>query len=147
MSELTVDHISVIDKPIKASVVLASKLTRTLLIPNKAGMATVRIDNYQAKIDYPERRFPVIHHDVSKISINYELPGGGGGAATYTSRFDEIDLNSFYFGEAAPGSVESNAVWRIRKVIDRLSDMEVLWAGGDNGFVNKWTDRAGLSYS
>jgi len=51
-----------------------------------------------------------------------------------------------YVGEASPGSAESGAVWRIKK-IDESSGISVTWADGNTYYDNVWNDRVGLSYS
>lgn len=59
---------------------------------------------------------------------------------------DSIDLNLKYLGDAALGSGEDAAVWRIRR-IDETNLMEQTWADGDDNFDNIWDDRESLSYS
>ena len=65
----------------------------------------------------------------------------------YTTRYEEVDATTTYLGEAAPGSSESAAVWRIKKLVTAGSLSSVLYANGTNNFNNAWTDRATLSYS
>lgn len=54
-----------------------------------------------------------------------------------------------YVGYAAPGSLTSNAVWRIVRLTYDANDnpTKVEWANGNNGFVNIWDNRAALAYS
>ena len=60
----------------------------------------------------------------------------------YSKRIDFITDDELYKGEAPPGSVESDAVWRIRKItIAGDSDVTEIWADGDANFDNKWTER------
>ena len=52
-----------------------------------------------------------------------------------------------YYGEAAPGAVTSNSVWRISKRIysgNKLSGQ--VWADGDTKFNKEWDERAGYTY-
>jgi hypothetical protein len=52
-----------------------------------------------------------------------------------------------YRGEAVPGSAESAAVWRIRKITIAVdNDVSETWADGNDNFDKAWSDRAGLSY-
>jgi hypothetical protein len=60
-----------------------------------------------------------------------------------------VSDNVVYRGEAAPGSAESSAVWRIRKItITYGAEVTVFssWAGGDNGFTHSWTNRTSYNY-
>jgi hypothetical protein len=59
---------------------------------------------------------------------------------------DEASATVLYIGEAAPGSPQGDALWRIKK-IDTTSGMVLTWADGNTNFDNVWTGRAGLSYS
>jgi len=65
----------------------------------------------------------------------------------YTTRYEEVDATTTYFGEAAPGSSEAAAVWRIKKLLTVGNLTSVLYANGTNNFNNAWADRAALSYS
>lgn len=66
----------------------------------------------------------------------------------YASRVDFISDDELYRGEAAPGSAESSAVWRIRKiVIGSDGDVTQTFADGDENFDNIWNDRLSLTYS
>ena len=84
--------------------------------------------------------------------------GGGGGVVTQGTvpwvtddrqlalRFDSSASPVLYLGQAAPGSAESSAVWRIQK-IDTSSGVSMTWAGGAATYTNAWSNRASLSYS
>ncbi len=66
----------------------------------------------------------------------------------YSSRVDWIDDYTLYKGEAEPGTLESGAVWRIRKITIGLDDdVTTLWASGTDAFTQIWDDRLSLSYS
>ncbi len=72
----------------------------------------------------------------------------GEGTVTNTHRTDWISDDEFYYGEASPGSLESDGVWMIKKVTFASDDdMTELFADGDPNFDNIWDNRAGLSYS
>jgi len=51
-----------------------------------------------------------------------------------------------YIADAAPGSLDSEAVWKIKK-IDEASGTIVGWADGNASFDNLATDLPSLSYS
>jgi hypothetical protein len=59
------------------------------------------------------------------------------------------DGNLVYIGEAEPGSVKSNPVWAIKRLIyDINGDVsDVLWANGTSEKIHIWDDRTTLIYS
>lgn len=66
--------------------------------------------------------------------------GSGGGSSIYKKLIDETTTTSVtYIGEAALGTAESSAGWRIKK-IDETSGVAITWSG--TGFDVKWTERA-----
>ena len=69
--------------------------------------------------------------------------------ATYAVRIDEVG-SIIYVGNAAPGALESGAVWRIQRITFTTAgeaDADIEWADGNSAFDNIWDDRATLSYS
>ena len=85
---------------------------------------------------------------------SYSGGGGGsssGGSATivetnYAVRYDKVDANLAYLGEAPIGSATSAPVWRLSKIAT-IGGAIVTWADGDDNFDNIWDDRASASYS
>jgi len=67
----------------------------------------------------------------------------------YAKRTDFITgTDDIYRGDAAVGSAESAAVWRIRKLeINAEGDVTELWAAGTASFDKIWDDRASEAYS
>lgn len=65
-------------------------------------------------------------------------------STAYALRYDE-GATYTYVGEAAAGSAEGSAVWRIKRLTN--ADNTIIWADGDSDFDNIWTARAGASYS
>jgi hypothetical protein len=67
----------------------------------------------------------------------------------YSKRTDFIDDTLLYKGEAAVGSLDTDPVWRIRKItIAALdNDVEERWAGGTALFDKAWSDRLTLIYT
>lgn len=61
-------------------------------------------------------------------------------------RVDFVGDTLIYLGEADPGTAESAASWRIKK-IDTTGDISILWADGNNNYDNVWDNRLSLSYS
>lgn len=67
---------------------------------------------------------------------------------TYAKRTDFVTETLLYKGEAAVGSVEGDAVWRIRRIVLGVDDdVTETWAGGNASFDKVWTNRAGLTYT
>ena len=52
-----------------------------------------------------------------------------------------------YIGDAVPGTAESAANWRIKKIVFSGTDSTTTFADGDSAFDNIWDNRASLSYS
>lgn len=65
----------------------------------------------------------------------------------YAVLLDTVSDTVFYVGEADPGSLTSEAVWRIKKVTSVSGDISVEWADGSSTFSQVWDDRLSLSYS
>ena len=51
-----------------------------------------------------------------------------------------------YVAQATPGSAQSSAVWRAKK-IDETTGVVVTWAGGNTSFTNIATDLTSLTYT
>ena len=51
-----------------------------------------------------------------------------------------------YFGNAAIGSADGSAVWKISRLTE-ANPQSLLWADGNALYDNVWSDRASLSYS
>lgn len=92
-----------------------------------------------------------LNGDPITVNGSYVTAGTDQGAddmAVYTKRTDFISDSVFYQGEALPGSAESAAAWRIKRVTLGVDgDVTEVWAGGTAAFDKVWDDRAALSYS
>ena len=66
------------------------------------------------------------------------------GASQYSLRMDE-GATYTYIGEAAPGSLTSGSVWRVKRLTN--ADTTIKWANGAAEFDQVWDDRAILTYS
>jgi hypothetical protein len=63
---------------------------------------------------------------------------------TYALKYD-AGVTYTYIGEAVPGSLLADDVWRIKRLTN--ADNTIVWADGDSSFDNVWNDRASLTYS
>ena len=84
--------------------------------------------------------------DGSVVDAVPTTEGIGSAKYPYSLRYDDTADPICYLGEAVPGSLESDAVWRIKK-IDFTGGASITFANGTATFVNKWSERAILSYS
>ncbi len=66
--------------------------------------------------------------------------------ATYQKEVDFVGSDVIYKGEAAPGSLISANVWRIKKIQFIAEDISEKWANGSAAFDKVWADRATYSY-
>lgn len=64
----------------------------------------------------------------------------------YILKIDDSHQHITYIGQARPGSLSSQAVWRIKRV-DASSGVDVTFADGNANFDNVWDNRASLNYS
>ena len=55
------------------------------------------------------------------------------------NRLIDVDGVYTYVGEALPGTGESEAKWRIKRIEEVGEDFNILWADGDANFNNIWT--------
>jgi len=71
--------------------------------------------------------------------------------ATFAQRVDDTTTSTiYYFGEAVPGTVDADALWRIQRITfitPGEDDVDIEWANGDSAFDNIWNDRLALPYS
>ena len=55
--------------------------------------------------------------------------------------------SAMYIGEAPPGTADTAALWRIKKMLTSGADFDILWANGTSDFSNVWQDWESLTYS
>lgn len=67
-------------------------------------------------------------------------PAAGGSSASYTVKITTSGTDT-YIGEAAPGSSQASAVWRVQKVD---ADGNTTWKDGNDNFDNTATDEYGV---
>ena len=71
-----------------------------------------------------------------------------GDSLEYALRVDQVNATLMYKAEAAIGSSDSAAVWRISRIVfGNDGDVTTTWAGGTSDFDKVWDDRLILSYS
>lgn len=66
--------------------------------------------------------------------------------AALALRVDEASATVTYIGEASPGTNESEAAWRIKRITD-TGPVVIEWAAGAANFNQIWSNRSSLSYS
>ena len=69
--------------------------------------------------------------------------GSIGGSVAYDSRFED-GATYMYVGEAVPGSLDSDAVWRIKRYVQ--ATLEGDFADSVSTFTKVWDDRATYTY-
>ncbi len=72
-------------------------------------------------------------------------PGDPTGA--FADRYEIVSNTFFYRGHAAPGSLDSDAVWQIWAVTVTGLTAATTFASGDNNFNKVWDDRSMYTYS
>ncbi len=90
--------------------------------------------------------------ETEMFSLGVQGPPGVSGSIedlpVFTKRTDVIDDTLLYTGQAAPGALESAAVWRISRIaIAADDDVTEVFAGGTDTFDKVWDDRLSLAYS
>ena len=121
--------------------------SRKIIIPNEGGAKVINVEKVFANVSIPSSAGLIVSTPLEKVTVAYSFTSGGGVVQpTYAIRYDEIDEDTFYLGEAIPGSIEADPVWRIRKGIDSRTDISLLWAEGAAFFIHSWDDRLSLTY-
>ena len=65
----------------------------------------------------------------------------------FAQRIDEPNSSLNYFGKAVIASVDSAAVWQIKRLTVSGNVTTIEWADGNEDFDNVWDDRTILTYS
>lgn len=78
------------------------------------------------------------------------LAGGGSGEVNNAQRVDEVG-DTIYIGDAVPGTLDANALWRIKRVVFTKTgsdtDSVTTWANGSETRDRVWTNRLAETYS
>lgn len=96
-----------------------------------------------------ERRpLVVISGRVQELPQTDTLPAIGEEDMVYSKRIDFVSDAELYRGEAAVGSTEAAALWRIRKIVLAADgDVTETWASGTANFDKQWSLRATYTYT
>lgn len=97
----------------------------------------------------PTQEYILVDKETSTVVLAGGIgpPGVSEEDIMYSKRIDFISDSELYRGEAAVGSAESSAVWRIRKiVIGNDGDVTETWASGTANFDKVWNDRVSFTY-
>ena len=63
-----------------------------------------------------------------------------------TTRYEKVDSSVMYLGKASVGSLETDPVWKIKKISTVSGVLSIKYAGkGNSNFA--WSDRASLVYT
>lgn len=91
----------------------------------------------------------VVEEVVSTEVISETIPVlYGDEEVPYSKRVDFITDDLLYRGEAAPGTLTSQAAWRIRKItIGTDGDVTEQWADGNSQFNKVWDNRLSFTYA
>jgi hypothetical protein len=83
-------------------------------------------------------------YDYQWEELNITLPTN----TVYTKLIDDVSTTStLYLGEAVPESVESDAVWRIQKIVfDANGNVDSVRFAGTGTFTQIWDNRTSLIY-
>ena len=76
------------------------------------------------------------------VALMYEA-----GTPEYAQQYDYVSATTSYLGEALPGSLTSDARWRIKLLTITGPDVATTWANGNSAFSNIWDNHLSLSYS
>jgi hypothetical protein len=60
---------------------------------------------------------------------------------------DQVDSNTIYIGEAHPGVLTSESLWRILKIVKDGSVMTIFFASSSDAFNKEWDERTSYTYA
>lgn len=105
------------------------------------------------EIDTGVRMKPQTPNVMKVTNVDGSAIGGGSTATNYAKRTEEDSVTTgiYYFGKAAIGSADADAVWQIKRIDTTTILAETTWAEdtgtADDTFVQVWDDRESLTYS
>ena len=82
-----------------------------------------------------------------EVEVGIQGPPGTGIEMEYAKRVDFVGSNIIYKAEAIPGTLETEAGWRIRKITFIAEDIKEEWAEGTIDFNKIWSSRTSYIYS
>ena len=133
-----------LDPPVEifSRIELPGQLFTTVSIPEDSTLVLLNQQSLNLTMEVQE-----IHSSLVIGQGPAGAPGGEAMPSVYAERNDFVGEDIIYQGEAAPGSLPSDPVWRIRKVVFIGDDSFKYWADGDSLFDNVWDNRLSLDYS
>lgn len=84
---------------------------------------------------------------LSSLAYDYEWQDMQINQPEYTKLIDEVNESTMYIGEAQPGTLQSQSLWRIKRVQQTNEDLEITFANASNTFGFVWNNRLAYSYS
>ena len=120
------------------------------LTPGKLGfkIGDVLVGLKSGTEDVPEtiasdqNKLHVIGYVWNPDTLSYEVATPSSAGGPYDLNMDEVSSVLLYVGEADPGTANSAAAWRIK----RVTPTGVSWADGVATFTKVWDDRATFTY-
>lgn len=120
------------------------------LAPGKLGfkIGDVLVGLKSGTQDVPEtiasdqNKLHVIGYVWNPDTLAYEVATAPNASGTYDINLDEASSTVLYVGEAEPGTADSAAAWRIKKV----TPTGVSWADAVTTFTKVWNSRASYTY-
>jgi len=141
---------------ITVSMRTAKRLGYITIDPDPDAIFTVRDDNSTHLVSslYFPGTYVQGSNKPNEVSIS---PAGGGSenVVEYTIQIDEIGNGTSYIGYALPNSLDTDPVWKIKRVVETTVDAEmgnvhttVKWSNGSATDMNvAWTNRLTTPYS
>ena len=108
-----------------------------VLVGLKSGTQDVR-----ETIASDQNKLHVIGYVWNPDTLAYEVATPSTSGGPYDVNMDEASSTVLYVGEAEPGTADSAAAWRIKKV----TSTGVAWADGVATFTKVWNSRASYAY-
>lgn len=125
-------------------------------ILEEGGSFTLTEVDSLAMLEVPELEILAVESDeIEIITEGIQGPPGPPGASSgtaedempYAERIDIVNDSLIYKAQANPGTSDSAALWRIRRLTIGIDgDVVTQWADGNANFDNVWTNRASLNY-
>jgi len=123
-----------------------------LSIINVVSTVTVEPLGQTVTLTVPQPVVSLVPRVADVVTVGIQGPPGAAGIPedemTYAKRVDFVGSTLLYRAEAAVGSAEGDAVWRVRRItFAGDGDVTEEWADGDALFNQTWDGRAGYTYS